>query len=105
MFDNKGNLKIPENLKYLYSNEDKKEVVKEESNVILSSEFKTIDEIKDGIKEKIEYQHIDNDKIADFISNYEKLKADGEYSNLEPELLEDLESVINDMKKRVKKND
>lgn len=104
MFDNKGNLRIPENLKYLYSNEDKKEVVKEESNVILSSEFKTIDEIKDGINEKIE-KFIDNE-ISDFISHYEKVKANGEYySNFEPETIEQLESVINDMKKRVKKND
>lgn len=102
MFDNKGNLKIPENLKYLYSNEDKKEVVKEESNVILSSEFKTIDEISNN--EKIE-KFIDNE-ISDFISHYEKLKANGEYySNFEPETIEHLESVINDMKKRVKKND
>jgi len=102
MFDNKGNLKIPENLKYLYSNEDKKEVVKEESNVILSSEFKTIDEISNN--EKIE-KFIDNE-ISDFISHYEKVKANGEYySNFEPETIEQLESVINDMKKRVKKND
>jgi hypothetical protein len=104
MFDNKGNLKMPETLKYLYSNEDKKEVIKEESNVILSSEFETVDEITDDIKEKIEKSNY-NDKISEFISNYEKLKADGEYSNFEPETIEHLESIINDMKKRVKKND
>lgn len=103
MFDNNGNLKIPENLKYLYPDEDKKEVVKEESNVILSSELKTINEIENNINVKIE--KIIENEISDFISNYEKLKADGEYSNFEPETIESLENIINDMKKRVKKND